>query len=332
MTQVYFSKTIEPILEKLNLQELGNNIAIKLHFGEKGCDTYIKPELVKKIYNKLQELNKKATLIECNVLYKGSRTNSTEHIKTAKEHGFDFAPIDILDGEHGDEFTEVEIENGLIKKAKLGKGILKYDSMIVLTHFKGHICAGYGGALKNIGMGLGSRGGKLDMHSDTKLSINPEMCIGCEKCIQNCNYNAISIINKKAKIDNEKCVGCAMCTSVCPEKAVRWTSSTPEVLQKKIIDYARAVKKIIPNMIFINVLEDITKGCDCHDFKQKPMMEDIGILGSRDIVGIDKASLDLVNKYSNNKFDKIYNIDKSVQTDYGSKKGLGEEDYNLIRI
>jgi len=332
MAEVIFSKTIEPILDKLDFSQLGNNIAIKTHFGEKGCDTFIKPELVKKVYDKLQQLNKKATLVECNVLYKGSRTNSKDHIRTAKEHGFGFAPIDILDGEMGEEFTEVEIKDSLVKKAKLGKGILKYDSMIVLTHFKGHISAGYGGAFKNIGMGFGSRRGKLHMHSDTRLKINPETCIGCEKCIQNCNYDAITIINKKAVINPEKCVGCAMCTSVCPEKAVEWKRSTTELLQKKVVDYARAVKKIIPNIIFINILEDITKGCDCHDFKQKPMMDDIGILASKDIVAIDKASLDLVNKHSNNKFDKIWDINKSTQTDYASEKRLGKKDYELVKI
>jgi hypothetical protein len=333
MSDVYFSKDIDKIIDNMDFSKLGNNVAIKIHFGEMGCVTYLSPLLVKKVYNKIISLNKKATLIECNVLYKGSRTNKADHIKTAIAHGFDFAPIDILDGELGEEELIVPID-GIVNNAKLGKGIEKYDSIVVLTHFKGHCHAGYGGAFKNIGMGLGSRAGKLLMHADTKPHVLQDKCTGCKTCINHCNYSAISLENKNAKIDSNKCVGCAMCIAVCPHSAVDidWDKSSADLICKKIVDYSRAVLKIIPNALYINVLQNITKDCDCFDYAQKPLMNDIGIMYSKDIVSIDHASIDLANNNSNNEFAKINTIDKNLQVDYASECKMGEKNYNLINL
>jgi len=338
MSEVYLAQEIQTILDNIDYTKLGDNIAIKLHFGEKGCTTYMNPKLVKAVYDKLISLGKKATLIECNVLYRGSRTNSTDHLKTAKEHGFDFAPIDILDGENGEEYTEVKLDKGVAASVKIGKGITKYDSMLVITHFKGHGFAGYGGVFKNIGMGLGSRAGKLHMHSDLKPFVNKETCTGCETCIKNCNFDAIDLINNKAKINNEKCVGCAMCIAVCPVKAVEVPWGGPDDvninLQKKIINYSEGVFKIIPKekCIFINIMKDITPECDCKSYPQKPIMDDVGILFSYDPVSIDVACLDLADKNSDGKFDKINKIDKHIQTDYAHEKGLGEKEYKIIEL
>ncbi len=334
MAEVYFSKDIEKIMDEVDISKLGKNIAIKIHFGERGCVTYLNPEIVKKVYDKVVASGRKATLVECNVLYKGSRTTSTEHLKVAREHGFDFAPIDILDGEFGREYIEVAIENGKIESVKIGKGIKKYDSMIVISHFKGHSDAGYGGAFKNVGMGLGSRAGKLQMHSHTKPFVRSKNCIVCNNCIDHCDYDAISLVDGKAFIDDEKCVGCSMCIAVCPSRAVSvpWGGSTHEEVQRKIVDYTEGVMKLIPNTFFINILENITKECDCVSIVQEPMMKDVGILYSKDIVAIDKASLNLADKYSNGEFDKINDVDKNVQVDYAFSKGLGEKDYKLIDL
>ncbi len=332
MAKVYFSKELDKILEKIDFSRLGENVAIKVHFGEVGCTTYLSPMLVKKVYDKVISLGKKATLVECNVLYRGSRTNSTDHIKTAKSHGFDFALIDILDGELGNEEIDVKVQDGLINNAKLGSGISKYDSMIVLTHFKGHPMAGFGGAIKNIGMGFASRAGKLAMHFDAKPYVNNDKCIGCGVCINNCNYNAISLVNGKAFIDNKKCVGCAMCRAVCQTNAINVVWTSEDRLQKKIVDYASVVLKIIPNIIFINFLVNITEECDCFNYIQKPIMKDVGILCGNDIVSIDKASLDIVNKESNDNFDKINNIDKTIQIYYADSEGIGEKEYGLVDL
>jgi uncharacterized Fe-S center protein len=331
MSNIYFSKDIKKILEKLDFSKLKGRVGIKVHFGEKGCDTYVNPEIVKLVYNKLKSLGMDSSLVECNVLYKGSRTNKSEHIKTAKEHGFDFAPIDILDGELGDDFMELNVKDGVVKSAKVGGGIKNYDSMIVISHFKGHEMAGFGGAIKNLGMGLGSRAGKLHMHGDVKLWIKKEKCIGCRECIKRCNFNAIDFIDNYAKINSDKCVGCAMCIAVCPSGAVRipWGDSSSKDLQEKIVDYTHAILDKIPNMIFINVLEKITENCDCMSHKQEIIMPDVGILAGEDIVAVDKASFDLLNEKSNNKFEEINSVDKLIQINYAVKKGIGREDYEI---
>jgi uncharacterized protein len=326
MQDVYFSKKIEKILDKLPLERLGKKVAIKVHFGEKGCTTYVNPEIVKKVYDKLIGMGKKAALVECNVLYKGSRTNSTDHKKTAKEHGFDFAPIDILDGEYGQEVVEV---NG----CKIGKGIKKYDSLLVISHFKGHIMAGFGGAIKNVGMGIGSRAGKLDMHSSIKPVIDSGKCSGCGNCIKHCNIKAITIDYKTAKINPELCEGCAMCIAVCPTGAasVPWSGGSSKRLQEKIADYTKAVLSIFSGKtFFINVLENITEDCDCFGIKQVPVMPDIGILASQDIVAVDKASLELANKKGFGKVKSSINKDNQIQT--AVDLGLGNSDYKLIEL
>jgi len=210
-----------------------------------------------------------------------------------------------------------------------------YDSMIVLSHFKGHIAAGFGGAFKNIGMGLGSRRGKLHMHADVRPSIN-QKCEGCEVCLRNCDFGAIKIVDGKAMIDSKKCVGCSMCIAVCAYGAVNipWEESRGEKVQKKIVDYTKGIFKLIPKekIIFISVLEKITKDCDCFGIEQKPIVEDIGILMSEDIVAIEKASLNLVNFHSGGKFDKLREIDNYLQIDYGVERRVGVEKYELKRL
>lgn len=320
---VFFSKDFNKILEQIDFSKLGKNVAIKVHFGEKGCDTFVSPELVKKIYQKIISMGKKATLVECNVLYKGERTHASSHIKLAKEHGFDFAPIDILDGEFGDNFI---IVNG----CKLGAGIKKYDSMIVISHFKGHMATGFGGALKNIGMGLGSRAGKLAMHSNINPKILPNKCSGCGICVEYCNVKAISLIEGKSEIDPKLCEGCAMCIATCPNGAIMipWQSETSEGLQKKIVDYASSVLSLFKDKItFINILENITEDCDCMGERQIPVIKNIGYITGNNIVVVDKASLDLANKAG---FQKVHpNINKNIQIDYAIQRGLGESNYNL---
>jgi uncharacterized Fe-S center protein len=336
MSEVYFSKDINKILDKVDFSSLGKNVAIKLHFGEKGCKTYLKPEIVKMVYDKIVSLGKFCTLVECNVLYRGSRTNSFDHIRTAKEHGFDFAPIDILDGTKGEEYIEVKLKKGVTNPVKIGEGIKKYDSLVVLTHFKGHMETGFGGALKNIGMGLGSRAGKMAMHTTTKPRVDIEKCMGCSICAENCGSDAIKVIDGKANINISLCTGCAMCIAVCPHKAmgIPWESESAENVQRKVVDYVQGVLSLFSSekVMYFNFLQNITKECDCFDIDQKPIMPDIGVLFSKDIVSIDKASFDLVEKNSKGKFSKLHPVSMSTQTDYAAEKGLGEKKYSLVNV
>jgi len=326
MNDVLSAKSIDSIINKLDFSKLGKNVAIKVHFGEKGCVTYLNPEIVRKVYNKLLSLGKSATLVECNVLYRGNRSNTTNHIKTAHSHGFDM-PIEILDGEHGQDTIKID-------GCKIGAGIKKYDSLIVISHFKGHLAAGFGGAIKNVGMGLGSRAGKLDMHAGISPIITPE-CIGCSLCIKACDAKAITLTkNNKAIINPKICVGCAMCVAVCPNGAIAipWSARSSEELQKRIAEYTKAVLSLFPESIFINVLENITKDCDCFGIVQKPIMDNVGVLASTSIVAIDKASLDLANKHSDNKFAQLNAVNKESQIIQAEKIGLGTSKYKLVQL
>lgn len=338
MSKVYFSKDLGKVLEKLDLSKLGKRVGIKLHFGEKGNVTYLKPEIAKKVYEYIKDKKKdleKIALVECNVLYRGERMTRTSHIALAKEHGFGFADIDILDGEYGEETLTLKVEGGIINEAKVGKGLERYDSLVVLTHFKGHVMAGYGGAFKNLGMGLGSRAGKLHMHANVSPKISKSQCTGCGTCIRNCGSDAIVMKNNKAEIINDKCTGCAMCIAVCPVGAVKipWLSSTSSLLQKKIVDYSKAIIEYLNNrLVYINALVNITKDCDCMGKKQKPIVEDIGFLVSNDPVAIDKASLDLVNKATHHLFSMINVANKNLPTKYAESLSLGSSEYELINL
>ena len=327
MSKVYLAKEIATILDQLDYSRLGQKVGIKVHFGETGCNTYLDPAIARAVYDKLISLGKEPALVECNVLYKGSRVNSTDHIRTAREHGFTDMEIDILDGETGSEYLEI---NG----CKIGKGIERYDSMIILSHFKGHDMAGFGGAIKNVGMGFGSRAGKLDMHSSVKPYVKAENCIGCGICAAHCNANAITLEDGKAKLNPDICEGCAICIATCANKAIKipWAGRTSQELQKRTAQYAAAVMSRLPNMVFINILQNITCGCDCEDVVQEPMMPDVGFLYSDNIVAIDKASLDLANKHSDNKFNGINEIDNNKQIEFAKNLGLGNDEYELIEI
>lgn len=331
MSSVKFSKELDNILDQIDESKLEGKVGIKVHFGERGCQTYIDPKVVKAVYKKVTGLGHKAALIECNVLYKGSRTNKKDHIKTAHDHGFDFAPIDILDGEEGDDTVELD-GKGNVEKAKIGAGIKDYDSLIILSHFKGHTAAGFGGAFKNLGMGLGSRAGKLHMHSDVSPSIDKSKCTKCGVCIENCDVDAIKMTSKGAEIDSEKCIGCAMCIAVCEFGAVSipWGGSTNEKLQEKIVDYSQAIINYLDdNLVYINVLDNITKDCDCMGTKQTPIATNIGFTYSTDPVAIDKASLDIVNKETDEKFDKFNTVDNKHMLIYAEKQKVGNLDYKI---
>lgn len=331
MSEIIYSQNIDKLISKLDFSRLKGNVGIKVHFGERGCNTYMDPQIVKKVYDKVTSLNYTAKLIETNVLYKGSRTDATSHKKVALEHGFDFADIHILDGEKGEEFIEVPLESAVVDKAKLGAGLKEYDSLIIITHFKGHSFAGYGGVFKNLGMGFGSRAGKLHMHASVNPTINQNTCTACGLCVKGCDFDAITI-EEKANVDQDKCTGCAMCIAICPVNAVNipWGTSTNENLQKKIIDYSEGVFKVvsIENCIFINIANNITKECDCMGISQKPLMEDVGIFGGYDPVAIDKACLDKVDE----NFMNMNPHDKMLQTEYAQQKGLGNVEYDLVEL
>jgi len=325
--KVYFSKDVKKINEFFKIvSEDFKDVGIKIHFGEDGNDTHINPKLIKD----LGKYFNKPKFIECNVLYKGKRTEKKSHIKLAKEHGFGFLDIDILDGNLGEEEIKVKVGKDFVK---LGKGLEKYNNLLVLSHFKGHMLSGFGGAIKNIGMGLGSRSGKLDMHSGVAPFVHEEQCIACGICVENCPVDAIEL-KEKAKINDKKCVGCAKCIAVCPENAIgiRWRSRSRKNAMEKISKYCKGVLES-KNVWCINFLNNITYDCDCSGMKQEPFMEDIGILMSKDCVALDKACLDLVKKKKGfDPFKANHEIDGEYILDYCEKLGIGSKKYKLVEI
>lgn len=324
---VYFLPQTDLKKIKQILPKFSGRLGVKVHFGEENNTTFIPAQKIKKIIGLLEE----PVLVECNVLYKSPRQRADTHRQLAQEHGFDFAPIDILDGELGEKSFEAPVKKGQhFSLAFLGKGLKKYDSLLVISHFKGHIEAGFGGALKNLGMGLASRQGKLALHASIKHQVNPERCISCGTCLANCPVKAISYnSNKKAVINQKICISCSMCLALCPEQAISipWSSTAGNILQQRIAEYALAA---IQNRIcyYINFLINITDECDCYNGQLPILTPDIGILFSPDPVAIDQASYDLIVK----QYPLFEKHNGLAQIKHGQEIGLGAKEYQLIKL
>ncbi|MCD4818551.1 MAG: DUF362 domain-containing protein [Candidatus Cloacimonetes bacterium] len=326
-SKVYFTKDISQegvlkIFSKID-DNISGKVGIKLHFGEEGNKNFLDPSLIKKLIHKLQ-----ASLLETNVLYISKRRYTESHLKLAKEHGFDFAPIDILDSA-GDIIIPAKLNH--FQEIKVGKNLLNYNSVIVYSHFKGHIMTGFGGAIKNVSMGLASLAGKMALHASAIPKYNPSSCTKCTKCIPECPGNAISI--NPLFINADKCIGCGKCIVVCPTGSfqVPWGSTKLDIFMKRLVDYAKGISDI-QKMVYINVLANISKDCDCDSSAHPPFMENIGILASTDIVAIDKASWDLVNKFnqSEDTFLELNSVSGIEQLIYANEIGLGNIEYDLI--
>ena len=326
--------------------------AIKLHFGELGNDSYISPVFVRQVVEKVKGCGALPFLTDTNTLYLGSRSNAVDHISTAILHGFDYAvvgaPVIIADGLCGKNITYVSIKGKHFKRVAIAGDIAGADSMIVLTHFKGHIVSGFGGAIKNLAMGCAPPEGKRTQHKAHPHTIG-ERCIGCGKCVGVCPKTALSLVKKKAVIDRSLCIGCFECMTVCPEHAIDidWVTEIPKFVER-LVEYASGAVKGKENKIgYISFLTRITPDCDCVPWSDAAIVPDIGILASKDPVAIDAASYDLVNeqqgfsdsllhthhKKGQDKFRGIWDeTDGYRQIRYAEKMGMGSSRYELIAI
>ncbi|MDY3765494.1 MAG: DUF362 domain-containing protein [Lachnospiraceae bacterium] len=297
-------KKLERLIKKAGIGQIDfekHFVAIKIHFGEPGNLAYLRPNYAKTVADVIKELGGKPFLTDCNTLYVGGRKNALDHIDSAYLNGFSpFSTgchVIIADGLKGTDEALVPVEGGeYVKEAKIGQAIMDADIFITLSHFKGHEATGFGGALKNIGMGCGSRAGKMEMHSAGKPYVDQDLCIGCGKCTKICAHEAAVVTDKKASIDHSKCVGCGRCIGVCPRDAVNPASDESyDILNCKIAEYSKAVLSGRPNF-HISLVMDVSPFCDCHAENDAPIVPDVGMFASFDPVALDVACADAVNR------------------------------------
>ncbi|GHU13171.1 4Fe-4S ferredoxin [Spirochaetia bacterium] len=334
-------------------------VAIKVHFGEPGNLAFLRPNFAKVVVDRVKALGGMPFLTDCNTLYVGRRNNALVHMDAAFENGY--TPFStgchniIADGLKGTDDVETPVSGGIYcKTARIGRAIIDADIVLSLTHFKGHEMTGFGGALKNLGMGSGSRAGKMYMHSDGKPVVDQKLCAGCRVCEKFCNQKAFVFgANKKMSIDIDKCVGCGRCIGVCNFHAIENNSGTSfHDLDCKMVEYVKAVLDGRPNF-HISVVNQVSPYCDCHNESDAAVVPDIGIFAGFDPVALDKACIDAVNnapavetsilsertrshKAEGGGHDHFVDVHPEVhwqdQIEHSEKIGLGSGNYELVTV
>lgn len=331
----------------------GDLTAVKLHFGEKGNHTFVRPVFIRKIVEEIKKTGGKPFLTDSSTLYPGERKEAVSALQCAIENGFAYAvvnaPLIMCDGIKGQNAVNVEIHGEILKTVSIGAEIAEADALVVVSHFKCHELTGFGGALKNLGMGCSSRAGKMQQHSTVAPIVAEKFCNGCGVCLKSCAHHAIALIEGKAKIDPETCVGCSRCITACSQKAIniQWNESSSLVM-KKMAEYATgAVFNKKGKTIFLNFITQVSPACDCYGHADAPIVNDIGICASTDPVALDQASADLVNGAEGNwntalasghepggdKFRGVHpEIDWEVQLEHARKMKLGSREYELVKL
>jgi len=327
----------------------GDLVAIKLHWGEVGNLAYLAPPLVRAVVDRVKECGGTPFLTDANTLYRGGRRNAVDNILTAVRNGFTLetagAPILVADGLKGMDCVEVKGPGPHFQTLKISSAVFHADALIVLTHFKGHLLMGFGGAVKNLGMGCASPAGKQAMHSDLRPVVQRAKCTGCGTCLRFCPVSAIHLTaQKKASILKTRCIGCGECTAVCPHGAIpiRWKAD-PKTVQEKTAEYALAALHGKRGKCgFVNFLNHLSPDCDCFAWNDAPIAPDVGILAAQDPVAIDQASVELVNRAPGlpgsqlddlkapDKIRRVTGVDWEPILAHGEKIGLGSRAWKKI--
>jgi len=352
-------KKLEALIVKAGIETIEFDrkiVALKIHFGEPGNMAYLRPNYAARIVKYLKAKGAIPFLTDCNTLYYGRRSNAPDHLEAAFENGYNpmatGCPVIIADGIRGTEFREIELNMEFCASAKIGSAIADSDVLISLNHFKGHEMTGFGGALKNLGMGCASVGGKLFLHSGASPEIYEKNCTGCKVCEKYCAHDAIAVGKDKiAHIDYDKCVGCGQCVAVCQYDSARvvWQGSS-EIVNKRIAEYSLAVVRDKPSF-HINFIMNVSPDCDCWGFNDYPLVPDLGIAASFDPVALDQACADLVKAapalpgsrmFDGHKHNDLIGEDKFKKAhpetsweaglDHGVRIGLGKREYELINL
>jgi len=344
-----FLKSLRTLFSNVaNVVSAGDFVAVKLHMGEYGGSTYLRPPIVRRVCDLIKEAGGKPFVTDTTTLYPMGRFTASRYLATAARNGFTEeslgAPVVIADGEKGydGEFVDIpgRVSDCSLDKVKIAREILRADSMIVLTHLKGHELAGFGGSIKNLAMGCVTKESKAAQHRVNRGVIEISKCTGCGKCVEGCAYEALSLIDEKMVRDDQKCLNCNNCVYICPEDVFSLPPKAKERFQVYLAHTAAGVlNRFQPRAAFINFVQDITPLCDCATPSGLPVVPDIGIFSSTDMVAIDKASLDLVaqskplGKYagidSTDILGKIHNTDSLIQIRTAQELGLGSMEYLL---
>lgn len=351
---------LQRLIKKAGITDIdmdGKFVAIKMHFGELGNLSYLRPNYAKAVADVVKECGGKPFLTDCNTLYPGSRKNALEHLDCANINGFNTittgCQIIIGDGLRGTDDITVPVRNGeYCKEAYIGRAVMDADIFISLTHFKGHESTGFGGAIKNIGMGCGSRAGKMQQHNSGKPIVHDDLCRGCRRCAKECGSDAITYENGKAVINQDICKGCGRCIGACAFDAIEnqnWDAN--EILGRKMAEYSQAVCDGRPTF-HISLVRDISPNCDCHGENDAPILPDVGIFASFDPVALDQACVDAClhatpmpnsqlsdnladphwHHHHDNFLDSNPNVRWKETLEHAEKIGLGTREYELIQM
>lgn len=357
---VSLTEKLQRLIKKAGITDIdmdGKFVAIKMHFGELGNLSYLRPNYAKAVADVVKECGGKPFLTDCNTLYPGSRKNALEHLDCANINGFNTittgCQIIIGDGLRGTDDITVPVRNGeYCKEAYIGRAVMDADIFISLTHFKGHESTGFGGAIKNIGMGCGSRAGKMQQHNSGKPIVHDDLCRGCRRCAKECGSDAITYENGKAVINQDICKGCGRCIGACAFDAIEnqnWDAN--EILGRKMAEYSQAVCDGKPTF-HISLVRDISPNCDCHGENDAPILPDVGIFASFDPVALDQACVDAClhatpmpnsqlsdnladphwHHHHDNFLDSNPNVRWKETLEHAEKIGLGTREYELIQM
>ena len=353
---------LKKLMKKAGIADLdldGKFVAIKMHFGELGNISYLRPNYARAVVDVVKELGGKPFLTDCNTMYPGSRKNALEHLECAWQNGFTpltvGCPILIGDGLKGTDDVEVPVEGGeYVEKAKIGRAVMDADVFISLTHFKGHEMTGFGGAIKNIGMGCGSRAGKKEQHASGKPKISQKRCRGCMRCQRECANGGLVFDEqtRKMRVDDAHCVGCGRCLFCRNFDAIYFTNDNAQAaLNCRMAEYTKAVVDGRPQF-HISLIVDVSPNCDCHGENDVPILPNIGMFVSTDPLALDQACVDaclaaqpmpgsqLAKHLADPEFHDHHDhfINSTPESEWRSclehaeKIGLGTREYELIEM
>lgn len=338
------------ITERLDRDDL---TAVKVHFGERGNHAFVRPIFVRRVVDEIKKCGAKPFLTDSSTLYPGERKEAVSALTCAIENGFAYAvvgaPLIMCDGLRGTSAVNVPINGEILKKVSIGAEVAEADALVAVSHFKCHELTGFGGTLKNLGMGCSSREGKLQQHSTVGPKVAAKFCTACGACLKACAHNAIAFVEATAVIDPDLCAGCSRCITVCPEKAinVQWNAASESVMRKMCEFALGALAGKEGKTIFLNFITQVSPACDCYGHADAPIVNDIGICASTDPVALDQACADLVNAAPGNagtalssglepggdKFRGVHpDIDWEIQLEHAEKIGMGSRKYELVRV